>query len=695
MRSRSFAPAGAFILTVALGAALLATASALVVPIGRQLATKSVSVKLPSPALQPLALRSVVYDAAGNTIATLFGDEDRAYTAFHDIPSVLRHAVLAAEDRNFYTHDGVDWRGVGRALTKNLDAGSVLQGGSSITQQLVKNTMFTNPKRDLDRKIKEGVLAIALEDKYSKDRIFEQYLNTVYFGNGAYGVRAATERYFQKAPAEINLGQAAMLAALIANPEVRDPIRHPDEAVRWRDQVLAEMVRAHWASPAQAKAARAEPVPRALSIDSPKGAVDSFVEEVKRQLLADKRLGETYAERYKHVFEGGLQIHTTLDLRLQFLAQLAVLKRLPAGGEYTAAMAVVDNHDGGVRAIVPGTPFQHAGFILATQGARQTGSSFKAITLATALENGFSPNDLVNASGHCTFNYDRSLPPWEVENYEGESLGTVTLSQAIAKSSNCAFARVAMAVGPQKIVDMAHRLGIERPLEAVPSITLGTQSVSPLDMAAAFSVLAADGVRHPAHFIDRVENSDGKVLIQNSDPAKQVIDPQVARTATWMLEKVITQGTAAGSLSGRGLTAAGKTGTNDQHRDAWFVGYTPQYTAAVWMGNGDAQVPIIVNGVKVVGGMYPAQMWGDFMQAAVAGLPPASFIEPLQIFWPAPRQITEFGRSTAPLRPRIRRAPPPPPPAPVAEAPPPAAPPPSAPTQPKETKPPKSTQPPA
>jgi penicillin-binding protein 1A len=691
MRSRSFAPAGAFLLTIALGAAVLGTASALLVPIARQLATESVAVKLPRPALQPLALRSVVYDTAGNTIATLFGDQDRAYTAMKDISPVLRHAVLAAEDRNFYTHDGVDWRGVGRALTKNLDAGSVLQGGSSITQQLVKNTMFSNPKRDLDRKVKEAVLAIALEDEYSKDRILEQYLNTVYFGNGAYGVRAATERYFQKSPADIDLAQAAMLAAMIANPESRDPIRHPDEAVRWRDQVLAEMVRADWVTRAQAKAARAEPVPRTLTIETPKGSVDSFVEEVKRQLLSDTRLGETYAERYKHVFEGGLQIHTTLDLRLQWLAQAAVWKRLPPG-QYTAAMAVVDNHDGGVRAIVPGTPFQHAGFIFATQGARQTGSSFKAITLTTALENGFSPNDLVNASGHCSFRYDKSLPPWEVENYEGESLGTVTLTKALAKSSNCAFSRVAMAVGPQKIVDMAHRLGIERPLEAVPSITLGTQSVSPLDMAAAFSVLAADGVRHPAHFIDRVETADGKVLIDNDGPGQQVIDPQVARTATWMLEKVITQGTASGSLGGLGLTAAGKTGTNDQHRDAWFVGYTPQYTAAVWMGNPDAQVPIVVDGVRVVGGMYPARMWGDFMTAAVEGEPSDSFIEPDESRWPSARQITEFGRSTAPLRPRIRIAPPPPPmPAPVAP-PPEAAPPPTQPTKPGKPKPP-ATQP--
>jgi penicillin-binding protein 1A len=353
-----------------------------------------------------------------------------------------------------------------------------------------------------------------------------------------------------------------------------------------------------------------------------------------------------------------------------------------------------------VRAIVPGTPFQHAGFILATQGARQTGSSFKAITLAAALENGFSPNDTVNASGTCSFRFDRNMPAWEVENYEGQGLGTVSLTQAVSRSSNCAFARVAMAVGPEKIVDMAHRLGIERPLEAVPSITLGTQSVSPLDMAAAFSVLAADGVRHPAHFIDRVVSASGQTLLSHDPTGQQVIDPEVARTATWMLEKVVTNGTASGALGWRGLTAAGKTGTNDQHRDAWFVGYTPQYTAAVWMGNADAQVPIVVNGSRVVGGMYPAQMWGDFMSAALLDRPQGEFIAPDQSRWPRSRHITEMGRSTAPWRPRTTSttAPPPAPaPAPAPATPVSAAPagtPPRQPKQPKQPKQPQEPQPP-
>jgi penicillin-binding protein 1A len=678
---RSLALTGAFLGTVIVSATILGTAGALVVPIAHRLATQSVTVKLPDPTLRPLELRSVIYDDHGNPVATLFGDQDRAYTPLQEISPVLQHAVLAAEDRNFYHHGGVDWRGVGRALTKNLDAGSVLQGGSTITQQLVKNTMFRNPKRDLKRKIKEGVLAIALEDKYSKNTILEQYLNTVYFGNGAYGVRSAAERYFQRAPANLDLGQAALLAAVIANPEERDPLKHPDEAVRWRDRTLAEMVKARWATAPQTAVARTEPVPKHVVISTPRGGpIDSFVEQVKRELLGDKRLGDTYSERYQRVFEGGLQIHTTLDMTMELLAQRAVQDQLPAG-QYTAAMVVIDNSSGAVRAVVPGTSFQHAGFDLATQGLRQTGSSFKGITLAAALTDGFSPFDSVNASGHCTF-YFPGAPPWDLHNFEGESFGTISLTDALAKSSNCAFARVALAIGPQSIVDMAHKLGIARPLEAVPSITLGTQSVSPLDMATAYSTIAADGVRHNTHFIDRVNTPDGKLLFSNQPDPQQVLDPQTARTETWMLTHVIKNGTASGSLGNFPRPAAGKTGTNDQHRDAWFVGYTPQLTAAVWMGNPDAQVPIIVNGVRVVGGMYPAKIWGDFMGAALQDQPVLDFLAPDQSLWPAPGSITEFGRNAhrqfaADQSPSTNQTSPPPTTAPAATVPP--APPPTSP----------------
>jgi penicillin-binding protein 1A len=426
------------------------------------------------------------------------------------------------------------------------------------------------------------------------------------------------------------------------------------------------MVQAHWATARAARLAQSEPLPssiRSLQMDA---STDAFVSDVTRELLVDPRLAASPQARYALVYSGGLRIYTTLDRRLEADATMAA-STLPTNA-YTSAMVVLDNRSGAVRAIYPGSAFRAAGFDLATQGTRQTGSAFKAITLAAALSHGFSPNDTVDANGHCLLEYDPRVPPWNLQNYEGESLGTVTLTKAIAESSNCAFARVALALGPSRIVTMAHELGIERPLSAVPSITLGTEEVSPLDMAQAFSVFAADGVRHTAHFIVRVEDRNGKVLFSNRTGGPRVLSRQVARTETEMLTHVISDGTARGSLGDFGRPAAGKTGTNDQSRDVWFVGYTPQLTTAVWVGNPSALEPVVIDGVAQVGGNYPARIWRAFMTAALAGMPALSFAAPNPFLWPPPLHITEFGlQPIVRLRPVVRRGPapaPPPPPAP-------------------------------
>jgi penicillin-binding protein 1A len=646
-RWRAPGPIGALARTVAAASLVLGAGLALAVPIAHRLVDRGVAVEWPRPSLRALALRSVVYDRAGRTIGTLSGPEERAYTPMRRISPVLQRAVLAAEDRDFYEHGGVDWRGVSRAITKNLDAGAATQGGSTITQQLVKNTMFTGAKRDLSRKIKEATLAVGLERRYSKREIFEQYLNTVYFGNGAYGVRAAAERYFDRSPGSLSLGQSALLAALIANPSARDPIRHPDEASRWRDHVLDEMASAGFASRPAADRAQAEPLPTTLHFSEPDQLAVPFIDEVKRQLLDDPRMGATYEERYRMLFEGGVRIHTTFDPGLQAVATFVGATALPPS-PYTVSMAVVDNASGAVRAIVPGGSFRSAGFDLATQGRRQTGSAFKAITVAAALESGFSPDDLVNASGRCTLRFDRHAPPWDLENYEGQSFGTVTFAEALARSSNCAFARIAMAVGPQRIVDMAHRLGISGPLPAVPSITLGTADVSPLDMAKAFSVLAADGLRHATRFVDRVEKPDGRLVLQNADETTRVLDPEVARTATDMLVRVVRDGTARRTLGDFPRPAAGKTGTNDESRDVWFVGYTAQLTAAVWIGKPEAPSPVVIAGARQVGGNYPAQIWRRFMATALEGEPVVGFAAPDRARWPPGGYISESGRRTRP-----------------------------------------------
>jgi penicillin-binding protein 1A len=639
------------------GSAFLGGAGALAVAAGQRLATESVEVELPNVEFSPLATRSVVFDASGQQLAYLHNGQNRDPVSLDEVPHVLIDTVLAAEDRNYYDHDGIDWKGIGRALVANLDAGGVREGGSTITQQLVKNTMFDDPERDLDRKVKEAVLALAVEEKYSKRQILQRYLNTIYMGNGAYGIRAAAERYFNKEPRDLTLADSALLAALIANPTGRDPLDHPAASVRARNRVLDSAVAAGSITQKQASEAREAPLPTALTPLPEDPIQDPFVEEVKRLLLRDERLGATYEERYLRVFEGGLRIYTTFDRHLQQGAEFAVRAHLPADLPYTATLVAVDNATGAVRAMVAGTSVAQAGFNLATQGTRQTGSAFKAITLTAAIANGYSPSDRVNASGECEFDMGPYAAPWKVHNYDGKSMGTTNLTTAIANSSNCAFARVALSLGADKIVDMAHKLGIARDLEAVPSITLGTQPVSPLDMAGAFSTLANEGTRRPLRFIDRVENSRGKVLFEEGTDGEHVLDNEVARTVTSMLTEVVNDGTGTRAAIGRPV--AGKTGTNQSYRDAWFVGYTPQLTASVWIGNADAQIPITIDGIRVTGGSFPAMIWHDFMAFAHEGMPIMTFTPPDESRWPPGGSISEKGRNIAP--PRSPRPPSPPP----------------------------------
>lgn len=669
--------------TLLAGSLLLGGALALAVPVFGSVGDDAVGVDLPEPELKPLAMRSVVYDAYGGQMAVLHSGQNRAPVDLDALPPTAVRAVLAAEDRDFFEHDGVDWRGIGRALVRNLDAGAVREGGSTITQQLVKNTLFDQPTRDLERKVKEAVLAVALENRYTKHEILEAYLDTIYLGHGAYGVRAASERYFGVQPEQLDLAQSALLAALIANPEGRDPVERPADAARARASVLDSMVEAGWATEHEAEQARAGPLPTSLTPLPSSPVYDPFVEEVKRQLLRDERLGSTYEERYRRVFEGGLRIYTTYDPILQSFAEQAVDANLPPGTPYTATLVAIENDTGAVRAMVPGNSVANAGFNLATQGTRQTGSAFKAITLAAALEAGFSPDDRVNASGECRFRFDDGSPEWNVHNYDGRSMGNVSLTTAIANSSNCAFARVVLAIGAQRVVDVAHRLGIERPLQPFPSITLGAQAVSPLDMATAFSTIAADGVHHPPRFVERVEAAGGDLLFEERPEPEVALQPETARTLTHMLREVIDDGT--GTRADIGRPAAGKTGTNQAYRDAWFVGYTPQLTASVWIGNRDAQVPVVIEGTRVTGGSYPARIWHDFMQRAHEGLPVLSFPEPDEDLWPRAGSVTQDGRST--YRPRPRPRVPEPPPAPGPEQGAPAPEPPAADAKPEPDKP--------
>ena len=592
---------------------------------------------LPQVELRPLAHRSQVLAADGSLLSALY-EEDRVPVALADVPPVLVDAVLAVEDTAFFEHDGVSLRGLLRAARANATEGGVEQGGSTITQQLVKNAVL-DADRTYDRKAREAVLALRMEQEMTKEEILQRYLNTVYFGQGAYGVHAAAERFFAKKLADLELPEAALLAGLISSPEGFDPVRRPEAALARRSHALRRMVRAGFVSPAEAAAAEHAPLPSRVLRPAAQPS-DHFTEEVRRQLLDDPRLGATPAERSDTVLRRGVTVHTTLDPRLQAVAEQSVREQLPES-PFTAALVAIDPNTGEVKALVGGRNFEQAKFNLATQGARQAGSSFKTIALAAWLAAGRSPEDLVEATAPCEFPTPGAPEPtWPVDNYDGGSGEVVvsTLREATVKSANCAYARVALELGPKKLVDMAHRLGVTRRLPSVPSVVLGSGEVSPLEMASIYATLAAEGLRRPPVFIRKVVDAAGRVLVENSAPPERVLEPQVARTTTEVLRAVVDSGTGRRAAIGRPV--AGKTGTSQEWRDAWFAGYTPQLAAAVWMGSPTAQESMLdVGGIRVTGGSYPAIIWSQFMGSAMAPLPVMDFTPPDPAAWPLSRWI--------------------------------------------------------
>lgn len=584
--------------------------------------------------LRPVAERSTVFAKDGSKLAVLYAEQDRDPAKFDEVPAQFVNAIVDIEDRNFFDHAGLDLRSELRAFLANAKSGKIRQGGSTITQQLVKNALLT-PERSLDRKLKEALLSLRLEGELSKKQILEQYLNRVYFGEGAYGVRAGAERFFGKSLGEITVPEAALLAGQIANPDGYNPFRRPQPALRRRREVLQRMVSQGHLDQDQANLAAIDPLPTTLHIVQPQPDT-YFVEEVKRQLLRDERLGLTPQDRYQAVFGGGLRIHTTLDPSMQAAAERAVRTTLPKS-PFTAAFVAVDVGTGAVRALVGGPGFQLSKYDLATQGLRQPGSSFKAITLAAALTDGYSINDTVDGTAPCLFKQGAGKP-WRVENYEGSAGGVTSLRGATVHSLNCAYAQLAMALGPKKIVRMAKKLGITSPLDPVPSITLGSEEVSPLEMAGAFATFAADGVHHAPYFVNRVEDAKGRVIFKAHTDGSRVLDEEIARTETVVLRDVILGGT--GTRANIGRPAAGKTGTSERNSDAWFVGYTPQLSAAVWMGSPSRRTPM----PGVTGGSYPARIWASFMRAVLEGTPAADFIAPDPKRWPRARSVASVGR---------------------------------------------------
>nr|MBA2438701.1 transglycosylase domain-containing protein [Acidimicrobiia bacterium] len=553
----------------------------------------------------------------------------------HQVPQVVIDTVLAVEDQAFYEHGGMNLRATARALATNVSAGDVLQGGSTITQQLVKNALLT-PKQDIERKLQEAVLAVRLEDQMTKDQILERYLNTVYLGNGAYGVQAAAEIYFGVDADELVQGEAALLAGLIRSPIAYDPFLNPEVAKERRDLVVGRLVALGQVDAEGAERIRESPVPsEPRNLDLLPKPKDNFVEEVTQRLLDDPRLGETRDDRYNALFLGGLTIKTTLDPRLQTLAEEAVASVIPEDqDQFTASVVSVEPGSGAVRALVGGRGFETDKFNIATQGVgQQPGSSFKPFVLATALEQGISPQSTINGRGPCEFDNPGGIPdPYDVENFEGSSGGVLSLTSATRSSVNCAYVRLGQIVGLDKGVETATRLGITTTLEPDLSLPLGSREVLPLDMAGAYAAFAADGMHHQPYLVEEVVDQVGEILVSEVSEGTRAVSESTARLVTEVLEGVVSGGTATRARFADRRPAAGKTGTTSAYSDAWFVGYVPQLATAVWMGSPEGDIEMTnVGGVRVTGGSYPARIWQAYMGPALDGQELVAFPEPPEI----------------------------------------------------------------
>lgn len=560
----------------------------------------------------PLGRSSPVLAVDGSTLGALPAERDRRPVALAAISPWLRRATVDVEDRRFYDHGGVDVRGVARALWVDVRAGKVVEGGSTLTQQLVRN-LYVSREQTLSRKVREACLAVKLSRRWSKDRILGEYLNVVYYGNRAYGAEAAAQAYFSVGARDLTLPQAALLAGLPQAPSAYDPLLRPDLAVERRTRVLAAMREVGDITLREEAAAAAAPLALRPRLGSD-GTGEAALVGVVRDLLVEAYGAAT-------VRAGNLRVETAIDARLQRLGRAAVRRVLGRPGDPAAAVVAVDPATGAVRALVsapaPGGP---AALDLTVAARRQAGSTFKAFVLAEAVSEGIDLNGTRYLSAPFRYQPDPFTPAWQVATYERTYLGPITIARALIHSDNTVFARLTVDLGPEKVAAMARRLGVRSDLPAVPSIGLGSAAVSPLDLAAAYATLASGGVLHRPVLVRAVRLASGRVdtatWVEGSP--ERVLPAAVAAEVTRVLRENVRIGTGRHAAIGRPM--AGKTGTTDSHADAWFVGYTPDLAAAVWVGYPEGEIAMrSVRGAPVTGGTLPAEIWSGFVRPALAG----------------------------------------------------------------------------
>jgi len=584
------------------------------------------------------AQNSVLYDYRGNKLGILTSNENRVLVRYQDIAPSMRFAVIAIEDKRFFTNSGVDVRGIARAFVQDLIQKRSAQGGSTIAQQFVKNALKAQGNRTVFQKLREAALAYHLTRKWSKEDILTNYLNSIYFGNGAYGVESAARTYFGKDPnhdgcgervdrpcaKELQPWESALLAGIIASPSAYDPVAHPVAAKRRRDLVLANMLAQGRLTRTQYDDAIQQPL-WSGELDPPRVRTNApyFTTWVRQQLI--DRFGPEKA------FEGGLKIKTTLDYDLQQTAEAAINKYLSYPGGPTASLVAIDNKSGEVRAMVGGRDYHEQPFNLATQGQRQPGSSFKPFILAQALKSGASVNDLwPSRRRDFIVPGTRGKEHFVVNNFEGSYAGIRSLGQALTYSDNSVYSAAGIHYGTRKIARLAKRMGIRSPVSHNLAMTLGglKEGVSPLDMAHAYETFATGGRRISGTLganedgpvgIDWVKRiKDDKMVKENKTKSTRVLSPQLTAQEVAVMQTVVSQGTA--KRAAYGGFAAGKTGTTENYGDAWFIGFTDKMTIAVWVGypNGNTSMAHDFAGGPVEGGTYPAQIWHDFVVGANA-----------------------------------------------------------------------------
>ena len=559
---------------------------------------------------------SYMYASDGKTQLAKFQLEKRDPVKLTEISDYVVKGTVDVEDVRFYEHNGVDPQGIVRALLHNL-AGGALEGASTITQQLVRNTALSEEATDisLKRKAREAELALAMEKTYSKEEILNMYLNTINYGDGCYGIEAAAQNYFSTSAADLTLAQSATLIGIPQSPNQFNPKENPEACLQRRNLVLGNMLDAGDITQKQYDKATKKKLGLNPADAEPEQGIYAypyFTSFVRDELMKSDNI---YGCSYADLFQGGLKIYTTLDVDMQKKAEEACSDQyasMDSGME--AALVAMDPTNGYVKAIVGGSDFYTDQWNIATQGGRPSGSTFKVFTLTAAIESGISPQAAIDCSNPVTLTNGQ-----KINNFGNANYGKRTISDATAISSNTGYYRLTERIGVNKLIETAHRMGIDSDLSPYPIITLGTENVTPLEMAEAYSTLASGGIHRDPVVITRIEDKNGDVLFDNADTGERVLDEKVAGAVTNVLRGVFEKSyaTAYGSGPSNGQTVAGKTGTGVEFRDHWLVGYSPTLTCAAWIGNRDYS--------STSEYLTANNLWHDFMSLALANTPTKPF----------------------------------------------------------------------